>query len=136
MHQTQGVPHRLRVQHTLTRDWTDAAVSQGGCHDTGALAGHLNRTQLEVHTRDSLYHFSITIVFRSAQQYSTVKNSGGTGDKKSDNLNKELQLPFRAQGVNEWFNENYVNHVICPSEQTVSICSILLIDTHLPPICK
>lgn len=53
MHQTQGVPHRLGAQHALPRDRADAAVSQRGRHDTGALAGHLNGTQLEVHRRDS-----------------------------------------------------------------------------------
>lgn len=50
VHQTQCVPHCLGAQHALTRDRADAAVSQGGCHDAGALAGHLNGAQLEVRT--------------------------------------------------------------------------------------
>lgn len=54
VHQTQGVPHRLGAQHALARDRADAAVCQGGRHDTGALAGHLNGTQLEVHTKGQL----------------------------------------------------------------------------------
>lgn len=52
MHQTQGVPHSLRAQHALTRDWAGTAVSQGGCHDTGALTGHLNGAQLEFHIEE------------------------------------------------------------------------------------
>lgn len=53
VHQTQGVPHRLRAQHTLPCDRADTTVSQGGRHDASALARHLNGTQLGVHTKDN-----------------------------------------------------------------------------------
>lgn len=53
MHQTQRVPHRLGAQHSLTRDGANAAVGQGGRHDAGALAGHLDGAELEVRTKDS-----------------------------------------------------------------------------------
>lgn len=66
MHQTQCVPHRLGGQHALTRDRADAAISQGGCHDTGALAGHLDGAELGSHTKDNLYNFSIRVFFHSA----------------------------------------------------------------------
>lgn len=65
MHQTQCVPHRLGGQHALTRDRADAAISQGGCHDTGALAGYLNGAELGSHTKDNLYSFSIRVFFHS-----------------------------------------------------------------------
>lgn len=51
VHETQRVPHGLGAQHTLTSDWTEAAISQGGGHDAGALARHLNGAQLEVDTQ-------------------------------------------------------------------------------------
>ena len=66
VHQTQCVPHRLGGQHALTRDRADAAISQGGCHDTGALAGHLDGAELGSHTKDNLYNFSIRVFFHSA----------------------------------------------------------------------
>lgn len=47
VHKTQRVPHRLGAQHTLTGDWTEAAISQGGGHDAGALTRHLDGAQLE-----------------------------------------------------------------------------------------
>lgn len=46
VHQTQSVSHRLRAQHALACDWTEAAVGQGRRHDAGALAGHLDGAQL------------------------------------------------------------------------------------------
>ena len=42
VHEAQRVTHCLRAQHALARDWTEAAVCQGGRHDAGALAGHLD----------------------------------------------------------------------------------------------
>lgn len=66
MHQAQRVPHRLRAQHALVGDGANAAVGQRGCHDTGALTGHLNGTELKgdltdacsrVFTKRSLSHF-------------------------------------------------------------------------------
>lgn len=42
VHKTQRVPHCLGAQHALTSDWTEAAVSQRGGHDAGALTRHLN----------------------------------------------------------------------------------------------
>lgn len=47
VHKTQRVPHCLGAQHALTGDWTEAAVSQRGGHDAGALTGHLDGAQLE-----------------------------------------------------------------------------------------
>lgn len=47
VHQAERVPHRLRAQHALACDWTDAAVGQGGGHDAAALTGHLDGAQLE-----------------------------------------------------------------------------------------
>lgn len=46
VHQTQGVSHRLRAQHTLARDWTETAVGQSCRHNAGTLTGHLNGAQL------------------------------------------------------------------------------------------
>lgn len=50
VHETQRVPHCLGAQHTLAGHWAEAAVSQGGGHDAGALTRHLNGAQLEVDT--------------------------------------------------------------------------------------
>lgn len=63
VHQTQRVLHRLLTQHTLTCDWADATICQGGCHDTGALASHLNGAQLEVETEEQFYDLSVTTCF-------------------------------------------------------------------------
>lgn len=46
MHQTQSVSHRLRAQDALACDWTEAAIGKSGCHDAGALTGHLDGAQL------------------------------------------------------------------------------------------
>lgn len=46
VHEAQRVAHRLRAQHTLTRDRAEAAVGQRGRHDAGTLAGHLDGAQL------------------------------------------------------------------------------------------
>lgn len=46
VHEAERVAHRLRAQHTLTRDRAEAAVGQRGRHDAGALAGHLDGAQL------------------------------------------------------------------------------------------
>lgn len=47
MHQAQRVPHRLGAQHALVGDRADAAVGQRGCHDAGALTGHLDGAELK-----------------------------------------------------------------------------------------
>ena len=47
VHEAQRVPDGLGAQHTLARDWTEAAVGQRGRHDTGALTGHLDGAQLQ-----------------------------------------------------------------------------------------
>lgn len=51
VHEAQRVPHGLGAQHALPSDGTEAAVSQGGGHDAGALARHLDGAQLEVDTQ-------------------------------------------------------------------------------------
>lgn len=47
VHKTQSVPHCFGAQHALASDWTEAAVSQRGGHDAGALTRHLDGAQLE-----------------------------------------------------------------------------------------
>lgn len=46
VHQTQRVSYGLGAQHTLPGDGTEAAVGQGGRHDTGALTRHLDGAEL------------------------------------------------------------------------------------------
>lgn len=82
VHQAQRVPHRLGAQHALTRDRAYAAVSQGGCHDTGALAGHLDGAQLEGHTKDIWCEFSLVAVVENkgaGMRNSSVQTEGENG---------------------------------------------------------
>ncbi len=92
MHQTQGVPHRLGAQHALTRDWADTAVSQGGCHDTGALAGHLEGAQLEDHTKDNFYHFSIQLSTACLTEFTS---NGSTAVREQESRNEKVKSDIR-----------------------------------------
>ena len=47
VHQTEGVAHRLRIQHRLSGDGTDAAVGQRAGYHCRRLTGHLQRAHLK-----------------------------------------------------------------------------------------
>lgn len=42
VHEAERVAHCLGAQHALACDWAEATVGKRGCHDAGALAGHLD----------------------------------------------------------------------------------------------
>lgn len=56
VHETQSVSYGLGVQHTLARDWTEAAIRQGSCHHTGTFAGYLNGAQLNKQNKNLFNH--------------------------------------------------------------------------------
>lgn len=56
VHETQSVSYGLGVQHTLARDWTEAAIRQGSCHHTGTFAGYLNGAQLNKQNKNMFIH--------------------------------------------------------------------------------